>query len=88
MSHVFLALLIQLALSPFGWWFGAASAIAYYLGREMSQAEYRVIQAFYNGRRSKMPWYGAFERRAWNTKSLLDIALPVIAVIFVALIFS
>ncbi len=54
----------------------------------MAQAEYRVILYFYDGKRVNMPWYGGFERRAWNTKSILDWALPTLAVLMVALASS
>jgi len=88
MKHILPALLAQLLLSPFNWWLGALFAIGYYLGREMAQAEYRVILYFYDGKRVNMPWYGGFERRAWNTKSILDWALPTLAVLMVALASS
>jgi hypothetical protein len=84
MTHIIPALLIQLLLSPFGWWVGAAFAIGYYLGREMAQAEYRLIQKHYGGKRANMPWWGAFQRRAWDQKSVLDVLLPSLAVIAVA----
>ena len=84
MTHIFPALLAQLLLSPFSWWAGVLFAGGYYLGREMAQAEYRVIEQYYL-RRSKMPWYGAFERRAWDKKSMLDWILPLTAVLSVAL---
>jgi hypothetical protein len=59
----------------------------YYFGREMAQAEYRVIEQYY-GRRSKMPWYGAFERRAWNQKAILDFVLPIAATTIVLIIVN
>jgi hypothetical protein len=83
MTHIVPALLVQLILSPFGWWLGALFAIGYYLGREMAQAEYRLIERYY-GSRSLMPWWGAFQRRAWDQKSVLDVLLPSLAVIAVA----
>jgi len=85
MNHILPALAIQLLLSPFSWWAGALLAAGFYLGREIAQAEYRVIQAYYDGRRSKMPWYGAFEPRGWDKKSMLDWVLPLAAVLLVAL---
>ena len=88
MNHITPALLLQLILSPFGWWIGAAAATAYYLGREMAQAEYRVIQTYYAGKRANMPWYGAFEGRAWDRKSLLDWLLPTIFVVLTAAVLS
>jgi len=85
-NHVLVAVAIQLLFAPFSWWLGAVFAIGYYLGRETAQAEYRVIQEVYGGKRANMPWWGGFQRRAWNTKSILDWALPSIAVIIVALL--
>jgi len=86
MNHILLALLFQFVLAPISWWLGAFFVIGYYLGREMAQAEYRVISDFYGGKRANMPWWGAFQRRAWNIKSILDWVLPSIAVIVVALL--
>ncbi len=86
MNHILLALLFQFVLAPISWWLGAFFAIGYYLGREMAQAEYRVISNFYGNKRSNMPWWGAFQQRAWNIKSILDWVLPSIAVIIVALL--
>ena len=60
----------------------------YYLGREMAQAEYRVIQTYYGGKRANMPWYGGFERRAWNVKSILDFVLPIVATMVAVVIIS
>ncbi len=85
MNHILPALLAQLLLSPFSWWAGALLAAGFYLGREHAQAEYRVIQKFYDGRRVKMPWYGGFEPRGWDKKSMLDWILPLTAVLSVAL---
>jgi len=86
MNHILPALAIQLLLSPFSWWAGALLAAGFYLGREHAQAEYRVIQTYYGGKRANMPWYGGFERRTWNIKSILDWVLPIVAVTGVAII--
>lgn len=88
MTHIIPALLVQLLLSPFGWWLGALFAIGYYLGREMAQAEYRVINEYYGGERKFMPWWGAFQARAWNRKSVLDWVLPSLAVTLVAILVA
>lgn len=87
MTHIIPALLVQFLLSPLGWWAGAAAAAMYYLGREMAQAEYRVIQEYY-GVRKNMPWYGAFEPRAWHVDAVLDVVLPTVAVMIVAAIVA
>ena len=88
MIHIIPAVIIQILLSPIDWWFGALFAFGYYIGREMAQAEYRVIQKYYDGRRSKMPWYGAFEARGWDKKSMLDWILPAIVTMTIALIVT
>jgi hypothetical protein len=82
---------MQLLLAPFSWWAGVLFAFGYYIGREMAQAEYRVIQKFYDGKRANMPWYGGFERRAWNLKSILDFVLPIAAttiVLYLSTLYS
>jgi hypothetical protein len=60
------------------WFAGACFGSAFFLGREHAQAEYRVIQAYYEGKRTNMPWYGGFESKAWSLKSVLDFGLPII----------
>jgi hypothetical protein len=86
MTHILPALVIQLLLSPLSWWSGVLFAAAFYLGREIAQAEYRVIQKYYGGKRANMPWYGGFERRAWDVKSILDFVLPIVATTIVLII--
>jgi hypothetical protein len=61
------------------WLAGACFGVAFFVGREHAQAEYRVIEHFYEGKRANMPWSGGFERRAWNLKSILDFVLPIAA---------
>jgi hypothetical protein len=70
------------------WLAGAMLGIGFYLGREHAQAEYRVIQTYYGGKRANMPWYGGFERRAWNVKSILDFVLPIVATTIVLIIIK
>lgn len=84
MTHIAIALAIQLVLAPFGLWVGAAAASAFFIAREITQAEYRNIAANYGGKRINMPWYGGFEPKAWTTKGMLDWILPSVAVIALA----
>jgi hypothetical protein len=88
MTHIIPALLVQLLLSPFGLWLGALFAMGYYLGREMAQAEYRNILYNYGGKRANMPWWGAFQPRAWNMKAMLDWILPTVTVLTITFLFS
>jgi hypothetical protein len=87
MNHIVLALAIQcpIGLLSGNWWMGAAAGAAFFLGREIAQAEYRNIEHNFGGRRANMPWWGGFEPRAWTRKGLLDWLLPSAAVIAVAI---
>lgn len=85
MTHILLAFFIQLAAMPFiGWWGGALAASFFYIGREIAQAEYRVINEYYNGKRANMPLWGAFQPRAWTTKSVLDWVFPTVSGFMIA----
>lgn len=61
--------------------------VAFYIGREHAQAEYRWIDACGDGRRENMPWWGGCDPRVWNRKSLLDWLLPAV-VVLVAEVFA
>jgi hypothetical protein len=75
-------------LRPSAWWLGAAFASGGYLFRELTQAEYRWIERYAGGRRANMPWYGQFDPRVWNLKSLLDWLAPIIVTVLVAAVMS
>jgi hypothetical protein len=91
MLHVPLAILIQfvfiiLGIDP---WIGAAAASGYFIGREYAQAEYRLIEHYYGAKRANMPTLAPMrDSRAWNTKSILDWLLPLIATIAIAVVFD
>lgn len=51
----------------------------WFIAREHTQAEYRWIAQLGAGKRANMPWWGGFDRRAWNLPSLLDWLVPVLA---------
>lgn len=70
------------------WLAGAMLGVGFFLGREHAQAEYRVIQKFYEGKRANMPWYGGFEPRGWDLKSILDFGLPIAATAIVFIILK
>ena len=48
---------------------------AFYLGREITQAEYRYIEA-HGRKRANCPWWCGFMPEAWTLKGLLDWILP------------
>lgn len=70
------------------WFAGACFGSAFFVGREHAQAEYRVIQKFYDGKRANMPWYGGFEPRGWDLKSVSDFVLPIVATMVAVVIIS
>jgi hypothetical protein len=80
LEHSAYALLFMaiIGLLSGNWFAGACFGSAFFVGREHAQAEYRVIQKFYEGKRANMPWYGGFEIRVWDLKSILDFGLPII----------
>lgn len=81
LEHSAYALLFMtiIGLLTGNWFAGACFGSAFFLGREHAQAEYRVIQKFYEGKRANAPWYGGFEPRGWDLKSILDFVLPITA---------
>ena len=92
LEHSAYALLFMaiIGLLTNNWFAGACFGSAFFVGREHAQAEYRVIQKFYEGKRANMPWNGGFEIRAWDLKSILDFVLPIaataIALVIIAII--
>ncbi|MEW9854123.1 hypothetical protein [Novosphingobium sp. M1R2S20] len=67
LGHVALALAIQalIGASTKSWWAGAGVASAYFIGRELAQAEYRWIEMYGEGLRANMPWWAPFDSRVW-----------------------
>ena len=51
---------------------------AFYMGREFTQAEYRYIAAYCNGKRENMPWNAGILPAAWTVKGVLDWVLPLL----------
>lgn len=83
MIHALITLIVQ---SSFGlltgdWLFGGAVAVGCYMGREHAQAEYRWIEQYGAYRRANMPWWGGFDPRVWNLKSVTDWLLPLLVAV-------
>ncbi|KPF64064.1 hypothetical protein IP79_07765 [Porphyrobacter sp. AAP60] len=90
-EHAIFAVVIQIIIRLLtgNWWAGAALASAYFIGREVAQAEYRWIEQFGEGLRANMPWHAVFDRRVWqNSDQLADWLGPVIATTGIALAAS
>lgn len=90
-SHpaIALAMLVTIGILTANWWAGAAFGTAFFIGRETTQAEYRWIEKYGQGKRSNMPFWGGFDPRVWNTfKPWLDWLLPTAMVLAIALILA
>lgn len=85
--HAISAIAMQLIIGALtgNFWAGAAFGAAFYIGREHTQAEYRWIKLFGEGKRANMPWWGGFDKKAWDTGSVLDFVAPIVGVIAVGL---
>lgn len=86
-SHELIAVSFQLVmLAVFhSAWIGAIAATAFYLSREIAQAEYRWIEHYGDGQRSRMKWWNPYEPRVWNLKSLSDWMAPAALTIAIAI---
>ncbi len=88
-AHPLIALAgqIGLALLTGSWWLGPIASL-FFVGREITQAEYRWIANYGLGLRANMPWWGRFDPRVWDIHSITDCALPLFVTVGVALIFG
>ena len=79
--HAAIAVTLQCAIGFLSglWATGGAIGCMWFIAREHTQAEYRWIAQFGEGKRANMPWWGGFDWRAWNMTSLLDWLVPVLA---------
>jgi hypothetical protein len=78
-EHAGYALLMMLPFVLFGQALaGAAFSIAFFIGRELTQAEYRYIQANGGNRYEtpKNPAIGSLNPAYWTLDSILDFVAP------------
>ena len=81
--QVFVALLFK------NWVTGAATASAWVVSREITQAEYRWIETYGDGLRANMPWWGGLDYRVWqHLDPWLDWVLPCAATVAIATLVS
>ncbi len=80
-AHAMAAVAVQLllAITSGNWCCGGVLGCLWFISREHTQAEYRWIAQFGEGKRANMPWWGGFDWRVWNLPSLLDWLIPVLA---------
>jgi hypothetical protein len=87
-DHIVLGLLIQLIIRFIlgSWSAGAAAASAWFVSREITQAEYRWIEQYGAGHRANMPWWGGLDPRVWQyADPWLDWIVPTVMVLAVAI---
>lgn len=61
--------------------------VAFYIGREHAQAEYRYIEA-HGRKRANCPWWCGFMPEAWTMKGIMDFLLPIIVVMFTVIVYN
>jgi hypothetical protein len=86
-GHILLALAIQLLVKLLArsWAAGAAAASAWFISREITQAEYRWIERFGGGLRANMPWWGGLDPRVWqHLDPWVDWIAPSLVVVAIA----
>jgi len=88
-SHILICLAFQgigyaLTKDPF---IGAIAGIFFFLGREISQTEYRNIEASESKLRKDMSVLGGLNPKYWTIKALIaDLTIPLLLVITIAII--
>ena len=90
-SHILICLALQgvgyaLTKDPF---IGAIAGIFFFAGREISQAEYKNIEASESKLRKDMSVFGGFNPKYWTLKAMLaDLTIPSLIVITIAIILQ
>jgi len=90
-SHILICLALQgigyaLTRDPF---IGAIAGIFFFAGREITQTEYRNIQASPSKLRKDMSVFGGFNPKYWTLKAFLaDLTIPSLIVITIAIILQ
>ncbi len=88
-------ILICLALQGIGYaltkdlFIGAVAGIFFFAGREISQTEYRNIEASESKLRKDMSVFGGFNPKYWTLKAMIaDLTIPSLLVITIAIILQ
>jgi len=90
-SHILICLALQgvgyaLTKDPF---IGAIAGIFFFAGREISQTEYRNIEASPSKLRKDMSVFGGLNPKYWTLKAFLaDLTIPSLIVITIAIILQ
>jgi hypothetical protein len=90
-SHILICLAFQgigyaLTKNPF---IGAIAGVFFFAGREISQTEYRNIEASHSKLRKDMSVLGGLNPKYWTLKAILaDLTIPSLLVITIAIILQ
>ena len=97
-AHVPIAVGIQLACWLIGHilgapakasiWVGCFAAAAVCIMREMTQREYQWIQQFGGGHRANMPGYAGLKVWEWNSHSISETVVAILASLLVAAVVT
>ena len=90
-GHIILALALMgiVRLLSRSWIGGAAAASTWAIAREITQAEYRWIEAYGSGLRRNMPWWGGLDLRVWqHADPWLDWIVPTVVAIALAVVLD
>jgi hypothetical protein len=68
-----------------GQWIGAAAGVAFFFGREYTQAEREVAKAL-GVSLVALRWYAGLDFRTWSRDAVFDLLFPLIACLAAALL--
>ena len=90
-SHIFICIALQgigYALTK-DLFIGAIAGVFFFVGREISQAEYRYIGALPSKLRKDMPVFGGLIPKYWTFKSFIaDLTIPSVIVLVIAFLLK
>jgi len=90
-SHILICLALQgigyaLTKDPF---FGAIAGIFFFAGREISQTEYRNIEASPSKLRKDMSVFGGLNPKYWTLKAFFaDLTIPSVITVLIAFVLK
>ena len=98
LAHVPISIAIQLACWGIGHLLGAPTRASVWIGcfagaavcimREITQREYQWIEQFGGGSRANMPGYAGLELWEWNSHSVSETILAVLASVVLAAVVT
>lgn len=88
MIHALITAALQITLMLLGVpaLLAGAIPVAFYVGRELAQAEHRIIWAEFGNSRALAPWWVGFVQEAWTRKAVMDVVLPVAVVTLICIL--